>query len=326
MRLFHHFYLTVCSVAALAGGHAVAQTPNFPGKPITMVMPYTPGSSSDNEARIYQEGLQEHFKQQLLIDYKPGASNMIANSYVAKQKPDGYTLVYTVATSAILPAFKEDLNFDMLKDLATVSLTTRRTFVLVANPSLPANNYAEYVAYARANPGKVTWSSVGPGGALHMSGEWLAAGAGIKLLFVHYKGSATAELDLLAGRIDSSPKALISALPIIKSGKAKVIAVITGQRSPLLPDVRTVAEQGIPGYDYPGWVGIMTTGGTPAAIVNQLSAAFKAAITAPRAMKSWEAQGTTPVGSTPEEFRKALTAEMAMWKKLVRDNNIKADE
>ena len=285
-----------------------------------------PGSSSDNEARIYQEGLTEHFKQQLLIDYKPGASNMIAQSYVAKQKPDGYTLIYTVATSTILPAFKEDLNFDLLKDLAPVTLTTQRTFVLVAHPSLPANNFQEYVAYAKANPGKVTWSTVGPGGALHMSGEWLAAGAGIKLLFVHYKGSATAELDLLSGRIDSSPKAFISALPIIKSGKVKVIAVISADRSPLLPGVKTVAEQGIPGYAYPGWIGIMTTGGTPGPVINQLAAAFKAAITTPKAMKMWETQGTTPVGSTPEEFRKLLANEMGVWKKLVKDNNIKSED
>lgn len=319
------FYIAAVMFAAtLLPAAAGAQ--NFPVKPIVLVMPYTPGSSSDNEARIYQEGLGEHFKQQLVIDYKPGASNMIATSYVARQKPDGYNLLYTVATSAILPAFKPDLDVDLLKDLAPVTLTTKRTFVLVANPGLPANNLPEYVAYAKANPGKVTWSSVGPGGALHMSGEWLAAGFGINLLFVHYKGSAAAEVDLLGGRIDSSPKALISALPITKAGKVKVIAIITKDRSPLLPGVKTVAEQGMPSYEYPGWIGIMTTGGTPAPIVNQLSVAFKAAITTPKAMKGWETQGTTPVGSTPDEFRKQLVAEMAVWKKLVKDNNIKAED
>ena len=317
----------LAAVLAFVSTASLAQTaPAFPSRPITIVVPFPPGSSTDHELRIYQEGVADFFNQPVLVDYKPGASNQIANSYVAKQKPDGYTVVGTVAASTLLPALKEDLNFDLLKELAPVSLTTRRTFVMVARPTLPANNLSEFLAYARANPGKVTWSTVGPGSGLHMVGEWLAASAGVKFLFVHYKGSAVAELDLMAGRTDVTPKALISALPIIKSGKVKVIAIATSTRSPLLPDVKTVAEQGFPGYDYPGWIGIMTTGGTSQAILNRLSAAFKAAVMTPAAMKGWEDQGTTPVGSTPEEFRKVLATEIAIWKKLVKDNNIKAED
>ena len=305
----------------------LAQTAStFPSRPITVVAPFTPGSSTDHEIRIYQSGLTDYFKQQILIDYKPGASNMIANTFVSKQKPDGHTLVALVATSTILPALKEDLNFDLLKELAPVSLTTKRTFVLVAHPSLPANNLVEFLAYAKANPGKISWSTAGIGSGLHMSGEWLAASTGAKMVFVHYKGSAAAEVDLLAGRIDVTPKALVSALPIIKSRKVKVIAIVTSARSTLFPDVKTVAEQGLAGYEYPGWFGIMTTGGTPPAILNRLSAGFKMAVTTPAAMKSWEEQGTIPVGSTPEEFRSALATEMEIWKKLVKDNNIKAED
>jgi len=317
----------LAAVLAVVSSGSLAQTsPTFPSRPITIVVPFPPGSSTDHEIRIYQEGVTDFFKQQVLIDYKPGASNQIANSYVAKQKPDGYNLVGTVASSTLLPALKEDLNFDLLKELAAVSLTTRRTFVLIAHPGLPANNLSEFIAYAKANPGKLTWSTVGPGSGLHMAGEWLASSAGIKFLFVHYKGSAVAELDLMAGRIDATPKALISALPIIKSGKVKVIAIATSSRSAILPDVKTIAEQGFPGYDYPGWIGVMATGGTPPAILNRLSAAFKFAVTTPAAMKGWDEQGTTPVGSTPEEFRKVLATEIAIWKKLVKDNNIKAEE
>ncbi len=299
---------------------------NYPWKPVTIVMPYTPGSTSDLEARVYQENLTDVLRQSVLIDYKPGGSGIIANNHVVKAAPDGHTIVFNPATIAILPAVRGDIPYDFLRDLTPVVLTTRRVFVLAVTPSFPANTFQEYIAHARANPGKVTWSTAGAGGALHMSGEWLASGAGVKITFVHYKGTSLAEPDLIAGRVDSAAKSLVTVLPLIKAGKVRVLAIVTGERSSLLPGVRTVAEMGIPGYDYPSWIGFMTTGATPRDIVEKLHAGFVKAIHTPKAMKVWESQGTVPVGLGPDEYRKQLVTETALWRKLVRENNIKYDE
>lgn len=311
--------------ATLLAQNVAPTAANFPWKPITLIMPYTPGSTSDHEARVYQDNIPEVFKGvTFIIDYKPGASGIIANSFIAKQVPDGHAIAYVPATIAILPSVRNDIPYDYLKDLAPVTLTTRRVFVLAVHPSFPANNLKEYIAYAKANPDKVTWSTVGAGGALHMSGEWLASAAGIKLNFIHYKGAAAAELDLIAGRIDSSPKGVVSALPQVKTGKVRAIAIITNQRSPILPDLKTVEEEGpaFAGYNYPSWVGIFTTGGTPKDIVDKLQQAFYKAIRLPRAMKVWDSQGTIPVGLTQEEYRKTLIFEEGVWRKLIKDNNI----
>lgn len=328
--------LAFASLASLAGVATFMATPSaqaqnaakYPWKPITMVMPYTPGSTSDHEARVYQDNLPEIFKgMTFLIDYKPGASGMIANSFVAKQAPDGHTFAYVPATVAILPAIRKDIPYDYLKDLAPVIQTTRRVFVLAVHPSFPASNLKEYIAHARANPGKVTWSTVGAGGALHMSGEWLASLANIKLTFVHYKGAAAAELDLIAGRIDSSPKGMVSALPQMKNGKLRSIGIITNERTPIAPDLRTVEEEGpaFAGYNYPSWVGIVTTGATPRDIVDKLYQGLNKAIRLPKAMAVWESQGTVPVGLNPDEFRKRLMYEEGIWRKLVKEQNIVAE-
>ena len=313
----------MCPPSLLAQGAA-----SYPWKPITLIMPYTPGSTSDHEARVYQENIPDIFKgANFLVDYKPGGSGIIANSYVAKQPPDGHVIAYAPATIAILPAVRSDIPYDYLKDLTPVTLTTRRVFVLSVAPSFPASNLREYIAYAKVNPDKVTWSTVGAGGALHMSGEWLASAAGIKLNFIHYKGSSAAELDLISGRIDSSPKALVSALPQMKNGKLRSIAIITNARSALVPELKTVEEEGpaFAGYNYPSWIGIFTTGGTPRDIVDKLQQGFSRAIRTPKAMKAWDSQGTVPIGLTSDEYRKTLIYEEGVWRKLVRENNIKQE-
>ena len=320
------FALAATVMMSVAATAVAQDASSFPSRPMTLVMPYLPGSTSDRLARVFQEGLTQELKQTVLIDYKPGASGIIANSHVIKTGADGHTFSFTASTSAILPAFKKDLPYDILKDMSAVSLMIKDTYVLVVPPTLPANTYEEYVAYARANPGAINWSTVGAGGGLHLSGEWLSKAIGARFTFVHYKGSATAEVDLLAGRIQSSPKGLASALPIIRSGKVKVIAILTAERTALLPGVRTIAEMGVPDYDYPGWIGILGSGATPPAIVAKLSAALGRAVKLPKAMQLWETVGVNPVGSTPEEFRQALAKEVAHWKKFVADNNIKAED
>ena len=319
--------LTAGALAACllsTGLQAQQQTPaNFPWKPITMLMPYTPGSTSDFEARVYQDNFAEGFKYHLLIDYKPGGSGVIANVALIKAPPDGHTIAYTASTLGILPAVRDDLPYEWQKDLTPVVQTTRRVFVMAVRKDFPANNYQEYVAYAKANPGKVTWSTVGAGGALHMSGEWLAGANNIKLNFIHYKGAASAEVDMLAGRIDSAPKGMVTALPLVRAGKIRVLAIITNKRTKLLPDIPTVEEMGVPGYNYPSWVGVITGAKVPKEIVDKLHAGFVKVINAPKAMKVWESQGTDVVGLNSEEFRNQLLSETELWKKLVKENNIR---
>ncbi len=313
----------LCSAAPVT---ALAQAAvNFPSRPVSIVLPFTPGANADLEARVYQEGLQTQLKSSVVIDYKPGASGVIAGSYVAKAAPDGHTLGFINVSTTLLPALRKDLPYDLVRDFTPVVMTTENITVLLVTPSFPAQTFQEWVAYARANPGKVTWSTVGSGGGFHVGGEWLASELGIDLTMVHYKGGAAAELDLLAGRIHTTPKQLPPSLPLIKSGKARVIAILTKDRTPLLPGIRTVAEMGAPNFAYPSWIGLVAPAGTPAAIVDRLNAAMVAAIKSPQAMKRWEAQGSVVIGSTPETFRKRIVAEMAQWEKVVKEKNIKEE-
>ena len=315
-------WLTLAAVFLAPGAWAQGAA-KFPSRPITLIMPFTPGSGTDLEARIYQEEFQSLHKTALLMDYKPGASGTIANVALMKAPPDGHTIAWSSATIALVPALRDSIPYDMFKDLAPVTQTTQRTFVLAVRAGFPANTYEEFIAYARANPGKVTWSTVGQGGSQHMTGEWLAAANNIKLTFVHYKGGSAAELDMLSGRIDSAPKNLMSTLLVVKSGKIKLLAIVTGNRTKLFPDLRTVAEINVPGFSYPGWAGIFAPGRTPPALQNQISTMFKQAITTPKAMAHWDTQGNEVVASTPDEFRKFLAVEVARWKKLATDNNIR---
>ena len=325
-----HFRFLILPALLMSGAALAQGVASFPSKPVTLVSPYPPGNTSDAELRIYQENLAEVWKQGLLIDYKPGAGGIIANNFVTRAAPDGHTLVYTAATISMLPAFREDLPYDTFRDLAPVIQTTMKIFVLAVRPDFPAKTYEEYIAYAKANPGKVTWSTVGAGGALHMTGEWLASGTGAWLNFIHYKGGAQAEVDLISGRIDSSPKGIVTALPQMKAGKIRILAILTGSRTAVLPGMRTVAERspaeyGIPGFSYPGWVGVLAPGGTPPAIVDKLNADFAKAINSPKAVKSFEALDSVVTGGSPEAFRKLLVTEVEHWRKLVKENNIRIE-
>ena len=298
---------------------------NFPSKPVTIVLPYTPGANADLEARVYQEGMQPLLKQPVLIDYKPGGSGVIANGYVAKAVPDGHTLLFINSSSNLLPALRKDLSYDLVRDFSPITMTTENITLLLVTPSFPARTFEEYVAYAKAHPGEVTWSTVGSGGGFHVGGVWLASELGIQLTFVHYKGGASAEVDLMAGRIHSSPKQLAASLSLLKSGKARVLAILSKDRTPLLPGVRSVAEMGAPDFAYPNWIGLLAPAGTPPAIVDRLSVETVKAIRSPQAMKRWEAQGSQVLGSGPEVFRKRLVAEIATWDRLVREKNIKEE-
>lgn len=315
--------VTAAFISALCCPPLWGQSPSaWPSKPVTFILPFTPGANADLEARTYQEGLQPLLRQSVLIDYKPGASGAIANAYVAKAAPDGYTVGFINSTSTLLPALRKDLPYDLLRDFSPVIQTTDNITLLLVTPSFPARTFEEYVAYARAHPGEVTWGTVGSGGGFHVGGVWLASLLGLDLNFVHYKGGAVAEVDLMAGRIHSVPKQLATSLAGLKTGKFRAIAILTKDRTPVLPELKTVAESGAPDFAYASWIGLVVPAGTAPAIINRLHADMAKVLHTPVAMKRWEAQGSVVVGAAPDAFRRRMTSELAQWNRLVREKNI----
>ena len=322
-------FATAVGIAAtlLCTGASHAQSPasNYPTKPVTLIAPFPPGTTTEFSAREISQIYTESLGRPFLVDFKAGAGGLIGHTYVAKSSPDGYTLLVLGGSFTTLPAFEDRLPYDPIKGFDPISLFTKRSVLLVVTPSSTIKTFPDFLAYAKANPGKINWGTVGAGGALHLGGEWLAHAMGVKFTFVHYKGSSTAEIDLMAGRIQAVPKGMISAIPLMKSGKARVVAILQSQRASALPGIRTAVEMGATDYEYPSWIGIIGAGSTPPAIVNKLSAALTRGLKSPKSMQTWDTLGVMPVGSTPDEFRRILGTEITHWKKFVTENNIKGE-
>lgn len=304
---------------------AVAQT-DWPSKPVQVVIPYGPGGSTDVEARLYAQKLGEAFGKSFVLDFKPGAGAVFGSNLVAKAPPDGYSILMTSASLAVSPALVPDLPYDPTRDFAPVSLMSKRATLLVMNTGVPYRTFPEFLAFARANPGKVNFGTSGAGGIVHLSGAWLASLTGIQLTFVHYRGSGQMYTDLLAGRVQVTPVTFTTGLPYVRSGKLLPLVVTAADRSKLL-DLPTAAEQGVPGFEYPSWFGVLAPPKTPPAIVNRLSAELGRIARSPEVVKKFaEADGSFMVGSTPEQFQKLIVAETARWKKLVADTGIRLEE
>lgn len=297
----------------------------YPVRPVTIVVPYDPGGAVGLECLMYTPKLAASLGQQFLLDYKPGGGTVIGTQYVAKSRPDGYTLLSVATAFTVFPAFYKDLPFDVSRDLAPITLMSKQSSVLQVRPSFPAKTLAEYLAYAKANPGRINYGMAGNGTISHLAGAWLHSATGTQVTFIPFKGTGPILQELLAERIDVGSGLLISTLPLIKSGKVRPLAMLGDQRSPQLPDLPTVAEQGVPGYNYSGWIGFLAPGGTPDAIINRLSEAFAKAVKAPDVVAELDKQGSIGVGSTPAQFRQVIQAELARWKKVVEDAGIKVD-
>ncbi len=299
---------------------------SYPSRLVTVINPFAPGGAVDRDTRLYIQKLSESFGKPFVMDYKSGAGTTIGTGYVAKAAADGYTLLSVTSTFSVNPAIYTKLNFDTERDIAPVSHMYSRAAVLVVHPSFPARNWQEYVAYVKANPGKVNFGTAGGGSIYHIGGAWLHSEIGAKATFVHYKGAGPIMLDIVAGTIDAFPPTVATALPQVKAGKLRVIANMSAARSPLLPDMRTIAEQGLPGFDFTSWGGILTTGGTPAAIINKLSNELAKIAKSPDVLQIAATDGTLMIGSTPEAFQKLIATEIVRWKKVVQENNIRLEE
>ena len=298
----------------------------WPSRPVQVVAPFGPGGSTEFEGRLYTQKLTEYTGQPFLLDFRPGAGSTIGIAYVAKAAPDGYTVMINTAALTITPAIYKNLPYDPVKDIAPVTLISKRPSVLVVHPSLPVRTPAEYIAYARAHPGELNYGTTGVGGSPHMAGAWLHSLTNTKVTFVHYKGTGTLMPDLLAGRTQATTNTFVSVLPQIKSGKLRAIGVTTAQRSQLMPDLPALAELGAAGYDYSSWLGFVTTAGTPPVIINKLRGELVKVAAAPDINKKLADEGVTMVANTPEEFRQFMAAEMIRWQKLVQETGMKAED
>ena len=297
----------------------------YPSKPVTFVNPSAAGGPSDIEARMYGEKLTASLHQPIVMEYRLGAAQTIGAAYVAKAKPDGYTLLVTTGTFSAFPALIKDLPFDTIRDFAHVSLMSQSPFVLVTYPSFPAKNLVEYLAYVKANPGKVSFGTFGTGSITHLSGAWIHTATDTKVTYVGYKDTITQMTDVMGNRLDAFLIGLVVALPQLKAGKIRALATTTTFRSKVVPDVATVAEQGVPGYNASLWVGFVAPAATPAPIVNKLSAELSKVARERDVIARIEESGGMTVGSTPVQFRQFVVTETDRWRKLVQDNGIKLD-
>jgi tripartite-type tricarboxylate transporter receptor subunit TctC len=304
---------------------AAAQAP-YPSKPIRMVVPFPAGGTTDLLARAAAQKLTESTGQPVVVDNRPGAGGNIGAELVAKAPADGYTLLMgTVGTHAINPGLYAKMPYDHVKDFAPVILVAGVPNVLVVNPALPVNSVQELIAYGRANPGKLNFASSGSGTSIHLSAELFKTMTGVQMAHVPYKGSAPALQDLVGGQVQLMFDNLPSSLALIKGGKLRALAVTSAQRSSALPDVPTVAEAGVPGFEASSWFGLLAPAGTPPEVIAKLNGEVARWLATPEAKEKLAAQGAIAAGQSPEDFARHIAAETAKWQKVVKESGAKVD-
>jgi tripartite-type tricarboxylate transporter receptor subunit TctC len=314
--------------AVFAGLLALALAPlaqaqdAWPSRPVKIVVPYPPGGTTDLLARAVAARLTDSLGQSFVVENKGGASGSIGTVAVARAPADGYTLLMaTISTHGINPAMGQ-VPYDPVKDFQPVTDVADTPNILSVNTSTPYKTLADVLAAARAKPGSVTFGSTSPGGSPHMSGELLKAMAGVDLLHVPYKGGGPMLTDLIGGQIQLGFDNLPSSMPHIRSGKIRPIAVTTAERWPGAPEIPTIAESGVPGYEVSAWFGLLAPAGTPMAIVNRLQASVAKALEQPDMAKQLLELGAKPVGNTPEAFAAMIDAELKKWRKVVESNKL----
>ena len=325
MRLSRRALLRLAAgVAALPAAARIAQAQTYPSRPIRLILGFAAGGSADIVARLIAQFVSERIGQPVIVENRTGASSNLAGEAVARSAPDGYTLLYVTTVNAINATFFDNLKFELKRDFAPVSGVTRAPNVLEINPSVPANTVAEFIAYAKANPGKLNMASSGNGTSIHLAGELFKAMTGINLVHVPYRSPPQAMTDLLAGQVQVMFDVMTQGLQHIKEGRLRALAVTTAARSDALPDVPTVAET-VPGYEASSWSGVCAPSGTPAAIVAMLNKEINAALTDPTIKARLASIGSTAITGSPAEFAAFLSEEADKWGKVVRSANIKAE-
>ena len=321
-----HTFLALLAATALSGtGPAQAQAPAYPAKPITIVVPASPGGAIDLAARLIGQKMAESWGQSVVVDNKAGATGIIGTDLVAKAAPDGYTLALVASSHAINPSIVKKLPFDTVKGFEPVALTHVVPLVLVVAPSLPVKNLKELVTYGKAHPGELSFASSGAGGAPHFSGELFKTMAGLDLTHIPYKGSTLAHPDLISGRTALMFDTVAAVNVQIKAGRVRLLAVTTAQRSSVLPEVPTMAEAGMPGFETSTWGGLLAPAGTPKATVAKLNTEVNRILALPDVRKTLQEAGIEPGSGTPQQFGDFINAEMVKWAKVAKGANIQPE-
>ncbi|WP_027011104.1 tripartite tricarboxylate transporter substrate binding protein [Comamonas sp. B-9] len=306
------------------GGAAQAQDP-WPSRPITLVVPFPPGGPTDMVARVLAQQVGQQLGQTVIVDNRPGANGNIGNALVAKAAADGYTVLYNTSSIALSPSLYKKLSYDVAKDLRPVALTAVVPLGLVVNPKVPVSTVQELVKYAQDNKGKLSYGSAGNGNVTHLAAFQVVQHYGIDASHVPYKGSAPADVDLVAGQIEFMTDTINSVAPFIKDGKLKLLAVSTAQRIPNFPNAPTLAESGMTGFEAGAWQGVMVPAKTPDVVVQRLNAELLKALKDPGVLEKLRVQGTEPLGSTPQAYGDYIQSEIKRWAGVVKSTGVSLD-
>jgi tripartite-type tricarboxylate transporter receptor subunit TctC len=320
MNIARRFFLL--ATAALAFNTHAQQ---YPAHPVKIIVPFAAGGPADNYARFLAQRLQDSLGQAFVVDDKPGGGSVIGTDVVAKAAPDGYTLLLMSNTHTVNETLLPNKPFVLTRDFVGVAPINYSDLVLVAHPSVKASTIRELLAEAKAEPGKINYASSGPGTPYHMAGELFKSMAGVDLVHVPYKGSSGARTDVMGGQVQLMFDAVTTMAEVVKSGKVKALATTGMQRSSVLPDVPTVNEAGVPGYEATIWLGLMAPKGTPKAIVDRLNEAVTKITSQPDVKQAWGKQGATPLVMNPAQFDKYINDDIAKWSKVIKSANIKAE-
>ncbi len=319
----------LCAATLLALGTTPLQAQNaadaYPSRPVTLILPLAPGGGADIDLRVYAQKLTENLRQTFLVDYKPGAGTTIGTAFVAKAAPDGYTLLVATGNFSVNPALYKKLPYDSLRDFAPITMMNSQASLLLVPAFSPIKSIDDYVAYARSHPGELNFGTTGVGSFAHLAGEWLHSMTQTKATFVPYKGAGEVIAALAGGQIHAGFGTPQAAVPLMTSGKLRTLGVVANNRLKSLPDVPALKEK-LPGYVWSQWFGILAPAATPAPIIGKLNTELVKLTRQPDVIERNLKNGAETIGSTPEEFRRYLAAEIPRWRKLAQDAHIQLEE
>jgi len=319
-----NFLHLAAGAAALPAVSRIARAQAYPSRPVRIIVGFAPGGATDIMARLMGQSLSERLRQPFVIENKPGAATNIATEAVVNAAPDGYTLLMVTSVNAINASVYEKLNFNLIRDVVPIASIHREPFVMEANPSVPVKTVAEFIAYAKANPGKLTMASAGIGSGNHISGELFKMMTGVNLVHVPYRGGGPALVDLISGQVQVLFATMSSSIEYVRAGKLRALAVTTATRSSVLPDIPTVAEF-VPGYESSFWTGVGAPKNTPAEIVDKLNKEMNATLADPKFKARLADLGGTALSGSPLDFGKFVADETEKWAKVVKFAGVKAD-
>lgn len=319
-------FVTLIAGGVLAATPLISGAQDFPNKPLKIVVGFPPGGGSDLMARAVGEQLSKALNQPVVVENKPGAGSSIAASFVAQSKPDGYTMLFAQAANlGIAPALRDNLNYDPIKSFAPITRLTSAPLVIVGPSTLQAKTLKELIAAAAAKPGALSYGSPGAGTAGHLAGEMFGSEAKIKIVHVPYKGQSAAITDMIGGRVEMYFSTLAVIKPHVEGGKIRAFAVTSSERSPAFPDVPTVAEAGIPGFEIENWYGLVAPAGTPPAIIDRLNKEVVKILKDPKIVEELSKEGGSIKPDTPEQFAKFLEVDVPRWRKIVKDAKLETN-